>query len=62
MNTVKYVIDYAAKGEQTAPRMLHRTDCWHSYGSTPYRLATKQELATLPSCYHCARKDAGEAR
>jgi hypothetical protein len=51
------------------PTMLHRADCWHFYDATNAppgvqptvtRPATKQEAATLPTCYHCGRREAAE--
>ena len=41
--------------------MLHRKDCWHPPHGARFRLATKTELASLPTCFHCAQADARDA-
>jgi hypothetical protein len=52
-----HVIDYAAMGRTTKPRMLHRPDCTHNPEAV-YRKATKAERASLPECASCARREA----
>lgn len=40
--------------EWTSGRMLHDKDCIHFYDDQPPRLATEEELRTLPVCNTCA--------
>ena len=39
----------------TSGRMLHYSDCVHFETDQPPRLATSEELTTLPVCGTCAR-------
>jgi hypothetical protein len=45
-------------GAHHPPRRLHLIDCEH-LSDTPdpqWREATAEELATIPTCYHCGRR------
>jgi hypothetical protein len=60
MRRLTDVIDYAAMGKPTKPRMLHRPDCKHPFAGTPFRRATPAELKRLHECADCARRQSGE--
>ena len=57
---MNHVIDYAAQGIKTKPRMLHRPDCPHPDRNTPFRKATPEELSELPTL--CGLRKEGSAR
>lgn len=58
--SVTWVLDYAAMGSPAAkPRYLHRPDCSHP-PNPRWRPPTEDELATLPACADCQRRDTDE--
>ena len=45
-------------GVHNPPRRLHLQDCDHLSGTRDpqWRVATVDELATIPTCIHCAQR------
>jgi hypothetical protein len=67
MTTLKYVLDYEAMGKgHKKPARRHRQDCPHpfpepSLGPAVWRLATTQEMQTVPPCADCLAREVKEA-